>query len=284
MKEDNMTLVEDYKHCEEIIKRHSKSFYAAFSILSKEKRNSVYAIYAFCRYADDSIDVLDSLDKLLDLEGSLDQFSQGKTPDTPVFRALEDTFERFDVDIEPFYHMIEGQKMDFEFTQPKDLEEFKRYCYHVAGAVGLMLLPIIASENKDQLRVVALGLGEAMQITNILRDVGEDYDQGRIYIPVDLLARFPKAIEAIETKVVNDDFIGAWEELATIAERNYSDFFHTVGLFDKGSQKAVANAALFYGEILNVVREKDYDCLTQKQYVSSFQALNIKLKRLINIS
>lgn len=278
-----MTLAKDYKYCENIIKKNSKSFYTAFSILPKAKRNAIYAIYGFCRYADDSIDLLKSLDKLLELESSLNRFSQGYTPDTPIFRALEDTFEKFDVETEPFYHMIKGQKMDFDFTQPKSMEEFKEYCYYVAGSVGLMLLPIIARENKNQLKDVALELGQAMQITNILRDVGEDYREGRIYIPVDLMEEFPRAIDAIQASVVNDDFISAWERLASMAEKNYGNFFAKLDLFDKDSQKAVANSALFYGEILNVVRKKGYNCLTERQYVSSFDALNNKLKTLLDI-
>lgn len=277
-----MSLLDDYRYCENIIKEHSKSFYAAFSILPKDKKNAVYAIYAFCRYADDSIDVLNSLDKLLELENNLDEFNKGNIPDSAVFRALEDTFKTFDIDIEAFYHMIKGQKMDFNFTQPKDLKEFKDYCYHVAGSVGLMLLPVIASENKDKVKEVGLGLGEAMQITNILRDVGEDYREGRIYIPTDLLGKHPQAIEAIETNTVNKDFISAWESLAKIAEKNYAYFFKSINLFDKDSQRAVANSALFYGEILNVVRRNDYNCLTKRQYVSSFDALNIKLKEILN--
>ena len=132
-----MSLIDDYNYCENIIKIYSKSFYAAFSILPKPKRNAVYAIYAFCRYADDSIDVLNSLDKLLKLESYLDQLRQGNRVDLPIFRALEDTFKTFDLDISPFYDMIQGQKMDFNFIQPKDINEFKKYCYHVAGSVGL---------------------------------------------------------------------------------------------------------------------------------------------------
>lgn len=177
--------------------------------------------------------------------------------------------------------MIEGQKMDFDFTQPKDMAEFQEYCYHVAGTVGLMLLPIIAKENSKNLREVGLGLGEAMQITNILRDIGEDYRQGRIYIPVDLLDEFPKAIQAIETNIINDDFIKVWESLALIAEKKYKVFFKNLKLFDKDSRIAVASSALLYGEIMNVVRKDGYNCLTKRQYVSSFDVLNSKLNSIL---
>ena len=276
-----MSLKEDYNYCRNVIKENSKSFYAAFSVLPKEKRNAVYAIYTFCRFADDSIDVLGSLDKLLELEANLDQFVADNTPDTPVFRALRDTFDKYDLDSLPFYDMIEGQKRDYTFIQPATMEEFKDYCYHVAGTVGLLLLPIIATENQNQLKDVAIRLGEAMQITNILRDVGEDYQINRIYLPEDLLLEYPKALQAIETNIVNADFINVWETLAKIAEANYTIFFESIHLFDPDSQKAVANSALFYSEILNVVRKADYDCLTERRYVSSFEALTVKLNQLL---
>ncbi len=276
-----MTLIDDYRYCENIIKENSKSFYKAFSILPREKRNSIYTVYAFCRHADDTIDLFNSIDKLLKLENDLDRFTKGNIPDTPLFRALEDTFNRFPIDTEPFYDMIKGQKMDFNFTQPKDMAEFERYCYYVAGSVGLMLLPIIARENSENLREVGLGLGEAMQITNILRDIGEDYRQGRIYIPVDLLDEFPRAIESIKTNIINDDFIKVWESLAFIAEKKYKVFFKNLKLFDKDSRIAVASSALFYGEIMNVVRKNGYNCLSKRQYVSSFDALNSKLNSIL---
>ena len=108
-------------------------------------------------------------------------FFKARGLDKPIFRAFKDTFSKLDLDIEPFYHMLEGQKRDYKFSQPENIEEFKDYCYHVAGSVGLMLLPIIATENKEELKNVATGLGEAMQITNILRDVGEGYREGYTY-------------------------------------------------------------------------------------------------------
>lgn len=275
-------LLQDYKYCENIIKTNSKSFYAAFSTLPNQKRNSIYAIYAFCRFADDSVDVLDSKESLLSLENSLKELISGNPPDTPIFRALSHTFDLYDIDTEPFYDMIIGQLSDFEFVQPNSLKDLSDYSYYVAGSVGLMLLPIIATKNQSQLKYVAKCLGEAMQFTNILRDIGEDYDSNRIYIPTELLDKFPNSLEAIKTKVVNDDFIKCWEHLAQLAEKNYDFFFEHLYLFDIDSQKAVAKSALYYGEILNVVRKNNYDCLNKRQYVSSFDILGARLKALLN--
>lgn len=249
--------------------------------MPENKRNSVFAIYAFCRSADDAIDISNSMEKLLKLEEDLDRLVEGDIPDSPIFRALEDSFNEFSLDSKPFYDMIKGQKLDFNFYQPETIEQFKKYCYYVAGSVGLMLLPIIATQHKEDLNEAAIELGEAMQITNILRDVGEDYANGRIYIPKELLREYPKALQAIETSRVNDDFIRVWESLAEIVKDYYTDLLEKIDLFDKDSRKAVASSALYYGEILNVIRKNDYDCLTKRNYVSSFDALNIKLKAML---
>lgn len=275
-------LLQDYKYCENIIKINSKSFYAAFSILPTQKRNSIYAIYAFCRFADDSVDILNSKESLLSLENSLKQLIIGNTPNTPIFRALSHTFNSYDIDTEPFYDMIRGQLSDFEFVQPNSLKDLSDYSYYVAGTVGLMLLPIIATENQNKLKTVAKALGEAMQFTNILRDVGEDYDSNRIYLPAELLNKFPNSLEAIKTKTVNYDFIKCWEYLAKLAEENYDFFFKHLYLFDLDSQKAVAKSALYYSEILNVIRKNNYNCLNKRQYVSSFDRLGTKLKVLLS--
>lgn len=136
--------------------------------------------------------------------------------------------------------MIKGQFSDFDFRQPQNLEELKDYSYYVAGSVGLMLLPIIATKNQNKLIDLAKSLGEAMQFTNILRDVGEDYANNRIYLPLNLLNRYPTAIDAIETNIVNNDFIKCWEYLAVMAEKHYRDLFENLYLFDKDSQKSVA--------------------------------------------
>lgn len=234
------------------------------------------------RLADDSVDVLYSKEELLSLKNSLDNLSIGLSEDTPVYRALSHTFSSYNIDFFPFYDMIKGQLSDFNFEQPKTIKDLSLYSYSVAGSVGLMLLPIIATENKDKLKTVAKSLGEAMQITNILRDIGEDYDNNRIYIPAELLVQFPEAINSIKNKVVNDDFVNCWEYLAKIAEENYDFFFKNLHLFDDDSQSAIAKSALYYGEILNVVRKSKYNCLNKRQYVSSFDSLNIKLKLILS--
>lgn len=259
-----MSLKEDYKYCQDIIKNNSKTFYKAFSLLKKEKANAIYAVYAYCRVVDDAIDVYNSPEKLKKLEHKLIDFEKGKIPDEPLWRALKDVFKRYNMDISPFYEMIEGQKMDINYNQPETQDDLLKYCYYVAGTVGKMLLPIIASEKINLINADEIKLGEAMQITNILRDIGEDFDNGRIYIPVEIMKKFNYTEDDLKNKNINDDFRKMWEFEAQNAQKMYEDFYKFIELFDNDSKKPVIASAKLYNAILDAVRKNNYDCLTKK--------------------
>lgn len=271
----------DFQYCENIIKKHSKSFYYAFSELPTEKSRAVYAIYAFCRIADDSVDENETasakMSALNQLHEELDLFSRGEEPDHPLWRALRHVFNTFKMDIRPFYDQLTGQKMDVHFTSPETLAELEDYSYYVAGSVGLMLLPIIASENHRELNQTAIELGVAMQITNILRDVGEDYfDMNRIYLPEIERLKFDYGEKKLANMVIDSSFISLWEHLASRAEHLYDGFSDQLELFDLDSQMPVAISANVYRSILDVVRENDYDCLSKRNYVSKEQMKQIR--------
>jgi len=270
-----MSLKEDYRYCQEIIKENSKTFYKAFSLLNKEKANAVYAVYAFCRVVDDSIDIYNSPDRLQRLEKQLKDFEKGNVPNEPLWRALEDVFGKFNMETKPFYEMIEGQKMDIEYSQPKTQKDLLNYCYYVAGTVGNMLLPILASRKINKINVEKIKLGEAMQITNILRDIGEDYENGRIYIPVDIMKKYNYTKEDLKNKIINDNFKEMWEYEAEQSQKMYDDFYSFIDYFDEDSKKPVLASAKLYNAILDSVRENDYDCLNKKNYVNNIQKMKI---------
>lgn len=263
----------DFMYCEEIIKKHSKSFYYAFSQLPQEKANAVFAIYAFCRIADDCVDEnRTKKEKLLALEKvkkELDLFKEHAEPDVPLWRALRSVFDEYPMSIEPFYDQLTGQWMDVHFIAPKTMEDLERYSYYVAGSVGRMLLPIIASKAADQLNGPAVDLGIAMQITNVLRDVGEDfYENQRIYLPEEELERYQYSRFDLQNGIVNHHFIQLWEKLASRAEMLYESFFQYITLFDEDSQLPVSLSAQVYREILNSVRANHYNCLSWRNYAA----------------
>lgn len=274
------TIKQDYQYCEEIIKHHSKSFYYAFSRLPKAKAQAIFAIYAFCRRADDSVDLVDTKEEQLlavaNLEKELSLFEQGHPIDHPIWRALTDVFERYDMSVEPFYDQLTGQKMDIDFAEPKDLSELETYSYYVAGSVGLMLLPVLASKSHQDLTQLAINLGIAMQLTNILRDVGEDFQKiNRIYLPASELAAENYTKKELEQKIINANFIRIWEKIAQRAEYLYDDVQESFRYFDEDSRLPVKLSSSIYRGLLNAVRKNNYDCFTKRNYVSLLEMQRI---------
>ncbi|MGD1819853.1 MAG: phytoene/squalene synthase family protein [Pleomorphochaeta sp.] len=278
---ESNSLKKDYKYCEKLIKKSSKTYYKAFVKLPIEKRKAVFAVYAYCRYADDIIDIEKDRNKLHSLLRELDDFNKGLDIDNTIFRVLRDVFNKYDMDIAPFYDMISGQKMDLDFNRIETIEDLDNYCYYVASSVGLMILPIIAEKNYLQLANEAIALGKAMQFTNILRDIGEDSDNGRIYLPLDLIKKFNVNIEDIKNKKVTDEFILLWEYLANIAQDYFNNFYKVVKRFDSDSIEAVLSSAVYYNAILDVVRENDYDCLSKRNIIIDYNIFEEKYKKIL---
>lgn len=278
---ESNSLKKDYKYCEKLIKKSSKTYYKAFVKLPIEKRKAVFAVYAYCRYADDIVDIEKDRNKLHSLLRELDDFNKGLDIDNTIFRVLRDVFNKYDMDIAPFYDMISGQKMDLDFNGIETIEDLDNYCYYVASSVGLMILPIIAEKNYLQLADEAIALGKAMQFTNILRDIGEDFDNGRIYLPLDLINKFNVNIEDIKNKKVTDEFILLWEYLANIAQDYFNNFYKVVKRFDSDSIDAVLSSAVYYNAILDVVRENDYDCLSKRNIIIDYNIFEEKYKKIL---
>ena len=268
---------DDFFYCERVIKKHSKSFYAAFSTLPKEEAMSVYAVYAFCRKADDLVDEDADAEGLAELKHQLQLFEQREEVDHPVWRALRVVFDTFDMDIDPFYDMITGQEKDLSFQQPNTQAELEEYSYYVAGTVGLMLLPLL-TPNPQDLREEALALGTAMQITNILRDVGEDLDNDRVYLPKEVMKKHGYTQSMLENKELNQSFIDLWEYEANEAEKYYEQAMHLIKKVNKEAKKPLLLSLLFYKEILEAVRLNNYDCFTQRSVVGKRRKLQLLMQ------
>jgi len=275
-----MKLSQAYLQCEAIIKKHSQSFYMAFKDLPLHKRQGVYAVYGFCRVVDDAIDEDEDLQTLYTFASAIDQLSQ-MDETQPILYALSDTVQRFSIPLQPFKDMIVGQEMDIVFDGIEDEAALLKYSYHVASSVGLMLLPILASEHHEQITLSAIELGYAMQITNILRDVGEDYHQkSRIYLPKDELN--DDVMQAIQTKKVNEAFIQVWERLAGLAETFYDNAIQDLKYYDDDALVSMTQAIVYYRGILNAVREANYDCLSQRCRVKNFITLQNQVKQIVS--
>lgn len=264
----------EFAACEATIKNHSKSFYRAFSQLPREKAWSVFAIYAFCREADDSIDVYQDLKRLQILEAELTAFLAGSIPDRYFWRALVPVFEKYQMNEQAFYDMLTGQKMDIAFEQPQTQKELEEYAYYVAGSVGLMLLPILTDQATEK-REQGIKLGQAMQITNILRDIGEDFRNHRVYLPKEMMDTYHVSFEMLQNEETTPAFIALWEAEAKRAEALYQEGISMLTVIDDSCQEALLMAATFYRGILDAVRMNDYDCFGKKNYLKKSEQLKL---------
>ncbi|WP_372869822.1 phytoene/squalene synthase family protein [Planomicrobium okeanokoites] len=264
-----MELSKAYRFCEEIIAANSKSFYKSFSMLPKENRKAVWAIYAFCRTVDDIVDEgADPVRGLTLFKQEFNDFLAGNFDvENPMWLALSDVFKNYDMDDEAYASMIEGQEMDLLMKRYKTVDDVLDYSYHVASSVGLMLLPVLAPGKTEILKEGAIALGYAMQITNILRDIDEDLGLGRVYLPSELMVKHNLEEADLHRKTVTPAFVSVWEEMAQEAEYYYEKAFETINEYPVSSRIPVKGAGLVYREILTTIRKKDYNVFGQKHFV-----------------
>jgi len=180
------------QYCQEKAAASGSSFYYSFLFLPKPRREAITALYAFCREVDDIADECTDFQvartKLNWWRGEIDNLYKGQ-PQHPVTKALAPAVAAYDLSAEHFHEIIDGMEMDLEYNRYQDFKQLQLYCYRVASVVGLLSAAIFGYSNRDTLKY-AHDLGMAFQLTNIIRDVGEDARRNRIYLPLDELARF----------------------------------------------------------------------------------------------
>ncbi|WP_373482160.1 phytoene/squalene synthase family protein [Acetobacterium sp.] len=261
----------DLNWCETLIQNNSSSFYRAFRKLPREQARAVFAIYAFCRIADDAIDVDHNPEVVKAMAVKLAAFEVGETPDEPMWRALRWAFDHFPLNIQPFQEMLIGQLQDVEFQQPKSFNNLLDYCYLVAGTVGLMLCPLLAKPVTIETEKLSVELGIAMQLTNILRDVGTDYQLNRIYLPEDLMIALGVNPEDLAGPEPTPELIRLWEHLAAEAESRYHRITVNLDAFDKKARLPVLLSLLYYSKIIKRCRKARYRLFDERIYVPGWE-------------
>ncbi|MBW4612181.1 MAG: phytoene synthase [Desmonostoc vinosum HA7617-LM4] len=280
---------ESYKLCRQLIAKYSATFYLSTLLLSKEKRPAVWAIYAWCRRTDELVDGPASAlttSETLDLwEQQLESIFAGHPVDN-FDVALADTVQNFPLDIQPFRDMIAGQRMDLYRSRYETFEELYLYCYRVAGTVGLMSTAIMGLDNtrntapwnNEQQRYVPteeeIALGIAKQLTNILRDVGEDARRGRIYIPLEDLAQFNYTEQDLFKGVVDDRWRSIMNFQIKRARQFYTRAEKGISYLSTDARWPVWAALMHYSGILKVIERNDYNVFTQRAYVPQWQKIS----------
>ncbi len=264
---------------EDMIKSHSQSFYKAFGLLPEKKARAVFAIYAFCRTADDAIDVEKDIEKIDALETKVKATFDGKPPEEPIFQALHEAITEFPSDIKPYLELLEGVRGDYNGVTMDTDADLETYCYKVAGTVGLMLLPVIASEKlkkeKKALTEVAIELGKAMQLTNILRDARDDLIHDRVFFSTETIEHHQLEMEITRTGLVTPEWISMNEHYIRLAKEKYKTFYDKLELFDKDSVYPTMLAARFYEAILDRIIRKGYTNLNRRHDIGSLKKWSI---------
>ena len=250
-----------YEECRVLTKREAKNFYYAFITLPPEKRRAIYAAYAFCRLCDDAADDQQSNDdKLRSLEGlrrNLSAAYSGQT-DGLVLTALADSAAAYDIPEEYFQQVVWGVETDLTKSRYRDFSELRTYCYQVASVVGLICLQIFGYSD-SRAREHAIDLGLAMQLTNILRDVKEDLERDRIYLPLDEIERFGYSTEELQRGVANEPFRQLMEYQAERARGYFDSGFKLLPFLAPRSRACPAVMGQIYSHILDRIETQNYN-------------------------
>ena len=267
----NLSLFFDYVRAEALIKKHSKTFYRAFSSLKDAKqRRGIYAVYAYCRLVDDAIDIDKDLKKLHVYKSNLDRLVKGEKARGFLWNVLMDTTTQFQYDeraFKPFYELIEGQEFDAAPVSIQTKDQLFHYCDLVASSVGRMLMPILVSNPTKEHDQFAEDLGRAFQITNICRDVGEDQKRDRIYLPKALMDEHGYTREQLWQQTNNDAFKAILNHLHHYARTLYTRAENQLHRFPPSVRFPLHASLVLYRAILDVIESHDYDVFSTKHFV-----------------
>lgn len=270
--------VHDY--CQQKVVESGTSFYYAFLFLPTEKRQAIHALYAFCREVDDVVDECEdpavAVAKLSWWRQEVALLESGQ-PTHPVMIALKAVRERFDLPLEYFNEIIDGMAMDLEYSRYPDFKSLSLYCYRVAGVVGLLSAEIFGVTDRKTLRY-ATELGTALQLTNIIRDVGEDARRGRIYIPVDELQQFNVPASDIMNARETPEFQALMAFQAERAQGYYTSALNTLPAADRSAQRPGLIMAAVYQTLLEEITNDGFQVLKQKTALPPLRKLWLALK------
>ena len=278
-----------YRRCAELTRAYGTTYYWGALLLPKRQRRDVYAVYALCRLADDIVDEPDKVDLSVPMTGTeaerlttfrglfFDAIARG-TSDEPVMAAVTDSITRRGTDPECFHRFFDAMALDLSRTTWSTWEELRTgYMEGSAAVIGEMMLPVLEPYSPAA-RQPARALGNAFQLTNFLRDVGEDLDRGRVYLPQDDLARH--GADPWLRRVTPEWRSFMKEQIARNREL-YAAAVPGLALLPPASRRCVATALILYSRILDRIEAADYDVFTSRQRVPGWQKLGVAIRTVI---
>jgi 15-cis-phytoene synthase len=262
-----------YARCRELHRRHGRTYYLATRLLPAWKRRHVHALYGFTRYADEIVDRTDALppaERAARLTEWSDRFVaglRGEPVGDPLLPAVLHTIAVFALDVDDFASFLASMAMDLTVTSYATYDDLLEYMEGSAAVIGTMMLPILGSRDRAATREPARQLGLAFQLTNFIRDVSEDLDRDRVYLPEEHLARFGVTRADLRRRQTTPQIQALIRYEVGKAKEHYTAAAPGIPMLDPGSQACMRTAFQLYGAILDEVVAADYDVFTRRATV-----------------
>lgn len=286
--QDNNRLKASYRHCERIARTQARNFYYSFIALPPAQRAAMCAIYAFMRYSDDVSDEAGISNKAQAIQAwraALDRALQGDYADNLILPAFHDVVQRYEIPTHLFYELIEGTEMDLHHTRYETWEDLYAYCYRVASVVGFVCIHIWGFDPADGKALqYAEACGIAFQLTNILRDIAEDYHRGRIYLPQEDLRTF----HVSETDIARACLPGHRELSKPLlsllqfeverAKTYYEEAEKLLPLLAETARPTFSIMLRIYLGILEEIQRNQYNIFSQRAHVSTMKKIKLVLE------
>ena len=276
-------LADSYRQCKKLNSQHGKTYYLATLLLPKEKRPFVHALYGFARYADEIVDDLQSTltesEKAAALKGwgaqAISDIQTGSSAD-PIGRALVDTVKRFNIPIEYFTAFLHSMEMDLTVDEYETYDDLMEYVYGSAAVIGLQMVPILGTTSPDAYEA-AKKLGIAFQLANFIRDIGEDLERGRIYIPIQDLERFGVTREDLFARTLTPAIIEAIKFQIERVRQLQKESEAGIALLDPTSRPCIEAASELYCGIVDEVEAIGYDIFNFRAKTSTWRRIKVAL-------
>jgi 15-cis-phytoene synthase len=279
-------LATSYELCRRLNAAHGRTYYFATRFLPRDRRHHVHALYGFARYADDLVDHFDLAWTPLERRWALEDWSaeflcglERGTSDDPVLKAVVATVRALNISHDDLKAFLRSMAMDLTVTRYATYTELSEYVHGSAAVIGAMMLPVLGPRHPDA-RARAMELGVAFQLTNFIRDVGEDWDRGRIYLPLEDLDRFDVSEEHFQRRRVTPGMRRLLVFEAARARRLYRSAEQGWGMLTPRSQLCIRIAHRLYGEILDRIAADDWQVFTRRSAVSTRRKVVVAVREL----
>lgn len=284
LRESEKILREGFKEAHRITKQYATTYYLASLFLPKDKRDASYAVYAICRISDDAVDTSGENPELSHLKKNRERIEsayKNNPLSEPLLLAFRETVRRYKIPKSCFDELSEGMLMDLNKSRYQEFSELYDYCYRVAGVIGLAMLKIFGCHDKEAEKY-AVDLGIAMQLTNIARDIKEDFGRGRIYLPLTEMRQFGLNENDIGQENLNDNLKEFLKAHIKRARKYYNSCVDGIrAITDFRSRLVVCVIKDMYAGILKAIEKNNYDVFRQRIRLNNLQRLLTILKTLV---